>query len=151
VKLEKDGDYHLVIQGASGETMIAEIPTPTVTFVGTSPWIKNMKAARKVIDTKVVAHLNPQDFVPMGRMLVPRAALSVDVEEETPLPESFAPRRLDEEQSEWSIDLPAFKSAIPPTSVRITGVGFFDKVHGQMGVAQSNGIELHPVLKIELI
>jgi hypothetical protein len=28
-------------------------------------------------------------------------------------------------------------------------VGFFDKVHGQMGVSQSNGIELHPVLKIE--
>ena len=32
--------------------------------------------------------------------------------------------------------------------VRVYGVGFFDSLHGQLGVA-SNGIELHPVLKIE--
>lgn len=30
----------------------------------------------------------------------------------------------------------------------LTGVGFFDKLHGQRGVA-SNGIELHPLLAIE--
>jgi hypothetical protein len=28
LKLEADGDYHLVLQGTSGETMIGEIPTP---------------------------------------------------------------------------------------------------------------------------
>ncbi len=33
------------------------------------------------------------------------------------------------------------------TDVTVTGVGFFDRVHGQTGVA-SNGIELHPVLSI---
>jgi hypothetical protein len=32
---------------------------------------------------------------------------------------------------------------------RITGVGFFDKIHGQLGVAHTNGIELHPILLIE--
>jgi hypothetical protein len=32
----------------------------------------------------------------------------------------------------------------------ITGVGFFDVLHGQAGVAP-NGIELHPVLKVESI
>lgn len=32
--------------------------------------------------------------------------------------------------------------------VTVTGVGFFDKIHGQMGVAP-NGIELHPVLSID--
>jgi hypothetical protein len=32
--------------------------------------------------------------------------------------------------------------------VRITGVGFFNRVHGQIGVAP-NGIELAPVLSIE--
>jgi len=32
--------------------------------------------------------------------------------------------------------------------VRITGVGFFDYIHGQRGVAP-NGIELHPVLDVQ--
>jgi hypothetical protein len=32
--------------------------------------------------------------------------------------------------------------------VRVTGVGFFDHLHGQTGVAP-NGIELHPLLDIE--
>jgi hypothetical protein len=32
--------------------------------------------------------------------------------------------------------------------VRVTGVGFFDFIHGQRGVAK-NGVELHPVIKIE--
>jgi len=38
---------------------------------------------------------------------------------------------------------------LPPVSVpvRVTGVGFFDFIHGQTGVAP-NGIELHPVLDI---
>src|SRR5215469_1464690 len=38
------------------------------------------------------------------------------------------------------------KANIP---VQITGVGFFDSLHGQTGVAP-NGIELHPVLNIKL-
>jgi hypothetical protein len=29
----------------------------------------------------------------------------------------------------------------------VTGVGFFDIIHGQTGVAP-NGIELHPVLRV---
>jgi hypothetical protein len=33
------------------------------------------------------------------------------------------------------------------TMVTVTGVGFFDKIHGQRGVAP-DGIELHPVLSI---
>lgn len=32
--------------------------------------------------------------------------------------------------------------------VSVTGLGFFDKIHGQEGVAR-NGIELHPLLSIE--
>jgi hypothetical protein len=34
-----------------------------------------------------------------------------------------------------------------PQPITVTGVGFFDKLHGQTGVAP-NGIELHPVLKV---
>lgn len=40
----------------------------------------------------------------------------------------------------------SFKSTSIP--VRIHGVGFFDRLHGQTGVAP-NGIELHPVLNIQ--
>ena len=36
------------------------------------------------------------------------------------------------------------------TKVRITGPGMFDKLHGQKGVAP-NGIEIHPVIKIEFL
>jgi len=34
--------------------------------------------------------------------------------------------------------------------VDVSGVGFFDKIHGQTGVAR-NGIELHPVLRIKTV
>jgi hypothetical protein len=37
LKHEADGDYHLVLQGTSGATMVGEIPTPTTQFVGDSP------------------------------------------------------------------------------------------------------------------
>jgi hypothetical protein len=38
------------------------------------------------------------------------------------------------------------------TRVRITGMGFFDRVHGNAeGQVKKNGIELHPVIKIEFL
>lgn len=51
-----------------------------------------------------------------------------------------------------------FENAFHPTGrftrrsahIRVTGVGFFDFLHGQSGVAP-NGIELHPVTLIEII
>ena len=39
-----------------------------------------------------------------------------------------------------------FQSVSVP--VTVTGIGFFDRIHGQTGVAP-NGIELHPVLSID--
>jgi hypothetical protein len=42
----------------------------------------------------------------------------------------------------------SFHALEAPLPVTITGVGFFDFIHGQTGVAP-NGIELHPVLAIE--
>ncbi len=144
MKLEADGDYHLVLQGASGETMIGEVPTPTTGFLGNSPWITNIGQARQAVDDKFVKHLSPAAFVPMGRTLVPRAALTIQPRAVPPLPASFYTP-----QEGTGIEMPLFKTQLPPTRARITGVGFFDKVHGQMGVAQSNGIELHPILKIE--
>jgi hypothetical protein len=35
------------------------------------------------------------------------------------------------------------------TPIRLTGVGFFDYIHGQTGVAP-NGIEIHPVLSVQV-
>jgi hypothetical protein len=134
LKQEKDGDYHLVLQGASGETMIGEVPTATTVFIGSSPWLANITAARGEVDQRLVSNISFADFAPLHGMLVPRAAFSVQPETDgRVLPE----------------DNPLFQTQIPPTPARITGVGFFDRVHGQTGVSQSNGIEIHPILKIE--
>lgn len=45
---------------------------------------------------------------------------------------------------------PTFKRLKTPTAVDVRGVGFFDFLHGQTGVAK-NGFELHPVLNIKQI
>lgn len=143
LKQEADGDYHLVLQGESGETMIGEVPTPRPPFVdASSPWLDNIKAARAAVDSKLVKPLKPQAFVPMGNKLVPRGATLTPTKPTMALPESFA-------TPAPGAVAPAFKTRVKPTPARITGVGFFDKVHGQMGVSQFNGIELHPILKIE--
>ncbi|MGC2697514.1 MAG: hypothetical protein WA738_17135 [Candidatus Angelobacter sp.] len=147
LKLEADGDYHLVLQGDSGETMIGEVPTPTTAFVGSSPWLSNIKDARQQVDDKLVSPLKPKDFVPMGNMLVPRSAAPPELRNvmaDVRMPESFVTPKEGMEAT-----MPAFKTKVNPTPCRITGVGFFDKVHGQMGVSQLQGIELHAVLKIE--
>lgn len=144
MKLEADGDYHLVLQGASGETMIAEVPTPTTDFIGDCPWLGNIQNARQAVDAKFVTHLSPAAFVAFGDMLVPRECVSDPLPALSPQTIFFLP----------SVDgtartIQLFKTQVPATRARLTGVGFFDKVHGQMGVSQSNGIELHPLLKIE--
>ena len=75
---------------------------------------------------------------------VPRKSLSVQPESMPVVPASFGTPRDNAQQA-----MPTFRTKVPATPVRITGVGFFDKVLGQMGVALFNGIELHPILKIE--
>jgi hypothetical protein len=147
VKLEADGDYHLVLQGASGQTMIGEIPTPRPPFVdASSPWTANMRVARQIIDEKLMSHISPADFVHLDGTLVPRESLSARTAPPftAMLPAEFRTPKEGEEAQ-----MPTFKTRITPTKVRITGVGFFDKVHGQMGVSLLNGAEIHPILKIE--
>ena len=151
LKQEPDGDYHLVVQGSAGDTIVAEVPTPTTTFIGDSPWLANIKEARQAVDDKLVHNLNPRDFVlpPGGTKLVPRSALSGDLPipamANFPMPESFVtPPEREGEQ----MPVPTFQTAIKSVPVRITGVGFFDRDHGQTGRAP-NIFELHPVLKVE--
>ena len=45
---------------------------------------------------------------------------------------------------------PASKIKKCKVHIKVVGVGFFDKIHGQTGVAE-NGIELHPVLSFDLL
>jgi len=94
-KLESDSDYHLVIQDASGNTMITEIPSPSCVGAG-SPFLPGITNARSQFDARFTATTS-------------------------------------------------FQTANIP--VKITGVGMFDFLHGQSGVAP-NGIELHAVLDV---
>src|SRR5215467_13339996 len=94
-KLESDSDYHLVIAGTSGNTMIVEIPSPTCVGSG-SPFFAGIQNARAKFDARFTATTS-------------------------------------------------FQTA--NVAVQIKGVGMFDFLHGQTGVAP-NGIELHPVLDI---
>jgi uncharacterized membrane protein len=94
-KLESDSDYHLVIQDASGNTMITEIPSPSCVGAG-SPFLAGITNARSEFDARFSATTS-------------------------------------------------FQTANIP--VQVTGVGMFDFLHGQTGVAP-NGIELHAVLDI---
>lgn len=146
MKSEADGDYHLVLQGASGETMIGEVPTPTQQFIGDSPWLANIRSARRAVDQKFVSHLLPANFMPVAGKLVPRESVSNPPAAAMAMLASFESLA----QAGLQPMLP-FKTRLPATRARITGVGLFDKVHGQMGVSQANGIELHPILKIEWI
>ena len=95
--VESDGDYHLVIQGKSGATMVAESPAPSRAHVGDTPWYKEILAVRQQLEARAV---------------VSRQSESVPI--------------------------------------RITGVGFFDIVHGQTGMAPS-GLNLHPILKVDFL
>jgi hypothetical protein len=143
LKHEKDGDYHLVLQGTSGQQMVAEIPTPTSVFIGDSPWLDNIRQARKEIDDKLVRGLSPASFGMMNDRLVPQGAAT------SPLRMNPAPSiSFVTPPAGSGLIQPLFQTAITPTLARITGVGFFDRAHGATGAAP-NVIELHPALKIE--
>jgi hypothetical protein len=94
-KSESDSDYHLILSDASGNTLIAEIPSPSCVGGG-SPFGPGIQNARNQFDAKYTA-------------------------------------------------TSSFQTANVP--VQIKGVGMFDFLHGQTGVAP-NGIEIHAVLDI---
>ena len=130
--------------------MVAEVPTATKVFLANSPWLANIKTARKNVDDRLVNKLSPANFAQLEGILVPRESL----------PETEQMHAMSAPANMLTFSTPAdgdeiavatFKTKVKPTAVRITGVGFFDKVHGQMGVSQLNGIELHPVLKVEFL
>jgi len=109
-----------------------------------------MRVARKSVDDKLIAPLKPHDFVQMDDTLVPRAAV-LDAPLQPLAMEMLPPSFVTPESAEpfASDGMPTFQAKVKPTRARITGVGFFDRVHDQTGVSPLNGIELHPILKIE--
>ena len=144
VNQEADGDNHLVIEGASGATMVAEVPTATTTFIGDSPWLANIEEARQAVDDKLIHNLSPQDFVlpPGGTKLVPKNSLSGDFSIpswRTSRCRNLSARLPKEKRRRCRPSRP-----LSPTKARITGVGFFDRAHGATGAAP-NVIEIHPV------
>ncbi len=143
LKHEKDGDYHLVLQGTSGQQMVAEIPTPTSVFIGDSPWLENIRQARREIDDKIVRNLSPASFGMMNDRLVPQGAMTAPLHMNPAPSVSFVTP-----PAGSGLVQPLFQTAISPALARITGVGFFDRAHGATGAAP-NVIELHPTLKIE--
>lgn len=147
IKKEDDGDLHMVLQGRSGDTMIAEVPKPDRAFVGSgSPWFDAIKEVRGKIADRFgqtfartpLMQLNAKFAMPAAPLVMapPAAAPPGGLVVERPGGDIFDA-------------MPPFKAQVPQTPVTITGVGFFDRVHDQTGVAMKNGIELHPVLAIE--
>jgi hypothetical protein len=150
IKKEADGDLHMVLQGTSGDTMIAEVPKPDHAFVGNgSPWFDAIKEVRGKIADRFGQTFAQTPFTQLNaKFAMPAVPLTMV----PPAPPAAAPASgLLTEPPEGDIfdALPPFKAKVPQTPVTITGVGFFDRVHDQTGVAMKNGIELHPVLAIE--
>jgi hypothetical protein len=145
IKKEADGDLHMVLQGQSGRTMIAEAPMPRTPFVKSrSPWLEAMKQVRKRIAERFGPSFAVTRFQPLdNKFLMPMTPI--------PAPPSgpAAPLAAPPAAIEAFEALQPFEARVPQTPVTITGVGFFDRVHGQTGVALKNGIELHPVLAIQ--
>ena len=150
LRMEQDGDYHLVLQDDSGATLVAEVPLPSATskprpFVpASSPFFKDIQSARAAVDAKFGPAIKATAFVPSianaDSKLVPVATFaavaapsqSVDLAATTTSPDTSA----------------VFATRITPAAATVTGVGFFDYDHGQTGNAP-NILELHPVLNID--
>jgi hypothetical protein len=116
-KPEADQDYHLVIHDDSGNSMIVEIPDPTI-LTAACRFTEEITAARQAFDAK---------FGLQMKLLEHATALMAAQPNQEPLPLMIT-----------NVNTP----------VVVTGVGYFDEIHGQTGVAP-NGLELHPVLNIE--
>lgn len=117
-RMESDGDYHLVIADDQNNTIIAEIPNPG-DITSPSFFAAQITSARTAFDNhfQITENINAPT--------VPAA------------PAAAAVAGVDEAAQFQQIAVP----------VTLTGLGYFDFNHGQLGVAP-NAIELHPVINI---
>jgi hypothetical protein len=146
IKKEADGDFQMVLQGDSGDTMIAEAPTPHSSFLGdSSPWLDAMKEVRRRIANQFGPGmaLRPQNAKNLMPAIAGARAVAGLPAAPPPTAAGAAP--------DFFEAAPPFKSKVDRTHAVIIGAGFFDRMQDQMGVALKNGIELHPVLSIEFL
>jgi hypothetical protein len=116
-KPEADQDYHLVIHDDAGNSMIVEIPDPSI-LTPSCRFAAEITAARQAFDSQ---------FGLQMKQLQAAMALMTAQPGQKPPPLMIT-----------NVNVP----------VRVIGVGYFDEIHGQTGVAP-NGLELHPILSIE--
>lgn len=158
-KFEADGDFHLVLQGDSGMTMVGEVPMPQKAFLGDSPWFDDITQARTAAQTGL-SNVPATPYVKSAGMWMPMAVAG-----DGGLTRAAGPQTLGQFLAQTTgasltaaaapgaaapgaaAPLQVFAAAIAPKSATVTGVGFFDRVHGQTGVA-ATGIELHPILDL---
>lgn len=130
---------------------------PQKRFIGNSPWANDIAKGRQSAQSGL-ANVPATPYVKNGPMWVPVA--SVASAPGAAAPTAPRPQTLGEflqqiAQQAQAADTGAdaagaevFAAAIAPKRAKITGVGFFDRLHGQTGVA-ATGIELHPILDLE--
>jgi hypothetical protein len=175
LRLEADGDYHLVLQDESGATMVAEVPNPDSAsdppFVpANSPFFDDIKAARNAVNAQFKTTVDAKAFVPTPAAAEQPPTVAPGQQPQAPElePEPEGLVLVPTETFQYSktgpdpgpgaqepsqkIDLSAgpdaeFAMRIDATPAIVIGVGFFDRSHGQTGNAP-NILELHPVLSI---
>ena len=114
-KTEKDQDYHLVLTDSGGNTMIAEIPDPSC-VPSKSPFHSLVASARKKFEDHYGIGLHANDT--SSRKLLRRAGKDTESDSE-------------EDPQEINVASNALGySKVVNDPVIVTGVGFFDFIHG---------------------
>ena len=110
----------------------------------TTVWVVNATMTLYKKETDVDYHIVIQDLA--GNTMVTEIPCPCCVGAGSPFAAGVANAR---EEFDAKLTATAFFQSVS-LPVQITGVGFFDFIHGQTGVAP-NGIELHPILDIKFL
>ncbi len=153
VKTATDLDASKVDLSALMPTILATMrnwPKPTsipedkrIAPYETIVWVVNAALTQYKLREDSDHHLILQDD--QGRTIITEIACPCCVEASSPFASLIANART--QFDAWFTATSSFQ--IANITVRVTGVGMFDFLHGQTGVAP-NGIELHPVLDIKV-
>ena len=148
LRLESDGDYHLELQDSTGAMMIAEIPLPKPQYIGNNNRLAPLIAAARtaadnqfqktVKEAQLAQSTTSNKLVPASAVIQRNGVAAVAPVQGLDLAAMTADPST----------LQTFAMSIAPVDATITGIGFFDKYHGQAGNAP-NIIELHPVLDLQ--